>query len=84
MTAGMISAIPSMTCQLKASLKMRHPMMTAVSGSKAPRTAVMVLPMRLTLYTKLTLVMNVQMIAREARLLHCRSVVIGELSLIHI
>lgn len=52
-------------------------MMTAVSGSKAPRTAVMVLPMRLTLYTKLTLVMNVQMIAREARLLHCRSVVIG-------
>lgn len=68
-TAGMMSAMPMMTCQVNASLNMRHPTMTAVNGSSAPRTATIVLPIRFTLYTRATLVTKVQMSESESKLL---------------
>lgn len=67
-TAGMMSKMPVATCQVKASLNTRQPMITAVSGSSAPITAVMVLPMRFTATTSEMLVITVQITARKARL----------------
>lgn len=76
-TAGMMSRMPVSTCQVKASPNTRQPTITAVSGSSAPNTATIVLPMRFTLYTKLMLVINVHITERAMRCVSCSEVVIG-------
>ena len=70
-TAGMMRAMASATCQVKGSAKRRQPMPTAVSGSSAPMTAVIVLPMRFTETTRQRFVTTVQMSASEPRSTHC-------------
>ena len=73
----MMSKMPVRTCQVKASPKTRQPTITAVSGSRAPSTATMVLPIRLTLNTKLTFVINVQITDNAMRCVSCNEVLIG-------
>ena len=77
-TAGIMSNMPDKTCTLKGSSNTIQPIITAVNGSSAPSTAVSVLPIRLTLYTKLTLVTNVHITASDNRFFSCKGVDIGE------
>ena len=73
-----MSNMPDKTCTLKGSSNTMQPIITAVNGSSAPSTAVSVLPIRLTLYTKLTLVTNVHITASDNRFFSCKGVDIGE------
>ena len=72
-----MSAMPARTCQVMGSPNTVQPITTAVSGSSAPSTATMVLPMRLTLNTRQVLVTKVQIMARAARWVNCEVVVMG-------
>ena len=76
-TAGMMRAMPVQIFHVRLSLRNRQPSATAVSGSSAPSTAVIVEPMRFTAATRQRLVTTVQTRPSVSRLVACSEVVTG-------